>query len=47
MLDPHEVYKYLDNKILLCYERPEDFCHRHIIANWFKAYGHECKELDV
>lgn len=20
---------------LLCYERPEDFCHRHIFAEWF------------
>lgn len=21
--------------VLLCYERPEDFCHRHILAEWF------------
>ena len=20
---------------LLCYERPEDFCHRHLLAEWF------------
>lgn len=20
--------------VLLCYERPEDFCHRHIVAEW-------------
>ena len=20
--------------ILLCYERPEDFCHRHLVADW-------------
>ena len=46
-IDPHEVYEYLDNKILLCYEKPEDFCHRHIVANWFKTYGYECKELNV
>lgn len=26
-----------DNKdiALVCYERPEDFCHRHILAEWF------------
>jgi uncharacterized protein YeaO (DUF488 family) len=25
-----------DNKdvILLCYEKPQDFCHRHILADW-------------
>ena len=22
------------NLILLCYEKPEDFCHRHLIADW-------------
>lgn len=20
--------------VLLCYERPEDFCHRHLVADW-------------
>ena len=28
----HKVAKYLDGHILLCYERPEAFCHRHIVA---------------
>lgn len=27
--------------VLLCYEKPEDFCHRHLLANWMN------KELDV
>ena len=29
-----------DNKdiALLCYERPEDFCHRHIFAEWFNEH---------
>lgn len=27
--------------VLLCYERPEDFCHRHIIAKWLNSEGHE------
>lgn len=25
-----------DNAILLCYEKPEDFCHRHIVAWWIE-----------
>lgn len=26
-----------ENAILLCYEKPEDFCHRHIIAHWIES----------
>jgi len=34
-LDPNEVYSELgDNAILLCYEKPNDFCHRHLVASW-------------
>lgn len=22
--------------VLLCYEKPSNFCHRHLVANWFK-----------
>ena len=41
-LDPYDVYKELLNMsngndiALLCYERPKDFCHRHIVAEWLK-----------
>lgn len=35
-LDPEEVYKDLDNSILLCYEPNIEFCHRHIVAAWFE-----------
>jgi uncharacterized protein YeaO (DUF488 family) len=24
--------------VLFCYESPEKFCHRHILANWFNQY---------
>lgn len=24
---------------LVCYERPEDFCHRHILAAWLENYN--------
>ena len=35
-LDVNKVYQDLDNKILLCYEDPRAFCHRHIVADWFE-----------
>lgn len=30
---------------LLCYEKPSDFCHRHILAEEIKAHGYPCMEL--
>jgi hypothetical protein len=37
VLDPLEVYNELGTEsILLCYESPEKFCHRHLVANWFE-----------
>ena len=35
-LDPVKVYHDLDGKILLCYEEPQFFCHRHIVAAWLE-----------
>lgn len=35
-LDPEEVYKELNNSVLLCYEDYTEFCHRHIVAAWFE-----------
>ena len=37
-LDPQNVYEELDNKILLCYENENQFCHRHIVAAWFELF---------
>ena len=34
----------LDSVILLCYEKPGDFCHRHLVADWLTKNGTECKE---
>lgn len=35
MLDPVTVYDELgESAILLCYEKPNEFCHRHLVANW-------------
>lgn len=35
-LDPEQVYRELDNSVLLCYEPNTEFCHRHIVAAWFE-----------
>ena len=42
-----ELAKELDNKILLCYEPKGEFCHRHIVAQWFKEHGVMCSEWEV
>ena len=44
-LDPHKVAADLDGKVLLCYEKSSDFCHRHIVAAWLRHYGYNCEEL--
>ncbi len=36
-LDAQEVYAELgEDAILCCYETPEKFCHRHLIAAWLQ-----------
>lgn len=40
------VYDSSDYHIaLVCYEKPTDFCHRHIVADWLKRNGYKCEEL--
>ena len=29
---------------LLCYEKPTDFCHRHLISDWLNKNGIMCEE---
>lgn len=29
---------------LVCYEKPADFCHRHLVAEWLYENGFECHE---
>lgn len=43
--DADHAYMALDGKILLCYEKPEQFCHRHLVAHWFNEFGYKCEEL--
>lgn len=30
---------------LVCYEKPTDFCHRHLVAEWLNEYGYDVQEL--
>ena len=30
--------------VLLCYEKPSDFCHRHIVAQWIREHSIPCEE---
>lgn len=32
------------NIVLVCYEKPEDFCHRHLVSDWFNKNGIKCSE---
>ena len=45
-----DVVHYLNVKsggkdvVLLCYETPDKFCHRHLVADWLNCNGYQCKE---
>lgn len=43
-LDAEEIANKLQNSILLCYEKPGDFCHRHLVAKWLRKSGISCIE---
>lgn len=30
---------------LICYEKPSDFCHRHLVAGWLRSNGYDCDEI--
>lgn len=38
---------YYPQIALICYEKPTDFCHRHIVADWFNKNGIKVEELEV
>ena len=39
------LYKNCDIA-LVCYEKPGEFCHRHIVSKWLRANGYDCKEFN-
>lgn len=51
-LDPNKVLQAIDllaggkDCALLCYERPDEFCHRHLVAKWLNSNaGTKIKEF--
>jgi hypothetical protein len=30
---------------LICYEKPDDFCHRHLVAKWLNDNGYTVEEM--
>ena len=36
-----------ENIILVCYETPDKFCHRHLLAEWLNDNNFPCKEYEV
>lgn len=51
-LDAESVVKELldmaDTKdiALVCYEKPDDFCHRHMVVDWLNINGYQCCEFN-
>ena len=56
-LNAEKVYQDLDRCILVCYEKNNEFCHRHIVAAWLEdelkinvpeiAYTEENKRIEL
>lgn len=47
-LDVHKVAKDLgDDAVLVCYERDDKFCHRHLVATWLKSNGYTIAEYKL
>lgn len=51
VLNPRSVTKSLYelsdryDVCLLCYEKPEKFCHRHLVSEWLNDNGINCMEI--
>lgn len=30
---------------LICFEKPTEFCHRHLVGKWFNENGFQCEEF--
>lgn len=53
LLIPEEIRAQMDAPVwrsdsvhvaLICYEKPGDFCHRHLVADWLREGGLEIEE---
>ena len=46
-LNFNDIIHYLgEDAVLICYEKPDDFCHRQLISEWINSYGLECSEVN-
>jgi hypothetical protein len=46
-LDPYKFKEQLDGCVLVCYERPGSFCHRHLVSKWFRDHSISSFELPI
>lgn len=53
-LNPNDVWNELcaiypdtpsDDITLICYEKPGDFCHRHLVSKWLREAGFDIEEF--
>ena len=45
-LDPKQIIKLLDNKVLLCWCGKDKFCHRNLVRDWLNKYKQDiCQEI--
>lgn len=53
LLLPYEVREKMTDSVwndenfhlaLVCYEKPEAFCHRHLVSDWLNQFGFRCVE---
>lgn len=33
--------------VLVCYEKPTEFCHRHIVSEWLRQHGYDSSEYPI
>lgn len=45
----NKLFKSVENRdvIMLCYEKPDKFCHRHLLSVFINEKGYKCKELTI
>lgn len=46
-LDPQKVAEDCNGKVLLCYEKPSNFCHRQIVAKWLMKTVKDCEVIEL
>ena len=42
-----EMYDGYESVALVCFERPGQFCHRHLVAEWLEEGGYMVEEFDA